>query len=117
MVVEIQGVPARGLVGTGCDITIIGGQLFRHVAAMARLRKRHFKPPDKAPHTYNRQPFHLDGQMDLKVSFGKELITHVYVKMDALDQLLLFAASSTTTRMSMQYPPIARQWIRRSCQE
>ena len=94
MVVEIEGVPARGLVGTGSDITIIGGQLFRHVAAMARLRKRHFKPPDKVPHTYDRQPFHLDGQLDLKILFGdKELITHVYVKMDAPDQLLLFAAS------------------------
>ena len=40
VVVEIQGVPASGLVDTGSNITIIGGQLFRHVAATARLHKK-----------------------------------------------------------------------------
>lgn len=38
--VEIQGVPAQGFVDTGADITIIGGDLFRRVAAVARLRKK-----------------------------------------------------------------------------
>ena len=75
---------------TGSDITIIGGQLFKHVATTARLRKKHFKSPDKLPHTYNRQPFSLDGRMDLNVSFGERaMVTPIYIKMGAPDQLLL----------------------------
>ena len=90
VVVDIEGVPARGIVDTGSDITIIGGQLFKHVATTARLRKKHFKSPDKSPHTYNRQPFSLDGRMDLNVSFGERaMVTPIYIKMDAPDQLLL----------------------------
>ena len=90
VVVEIEGVPARGIVDTGSDITIIGGQLFKHVATTARLRKKHFKSPDKSPHTYNWQPFSLDGRMDLNMSFGdRAMVTPIYIKMDAPDQLLL----------------------------
>ena len=86
---EIQGVPARGIVDTGSDITIVCGVLFKYVATVARLRKKNFKPPDKSPHSYNKQPFNLDGRMDLKISFGeKDMITPIYVKMAAADQLL-----------------------------
>ena len=49
VIVEIEGVPARGIVDTGSDITVIEGQLFKHVAMTARLRKRQFKTPDKFP--------------------------------------------------------------------
>ena len=57
---------------------------------MARLRKKQLKPPDKSPHTYNQQPFSLDGRMDLRISFGeRDLATPVYIKMDAPDPLLL----------------------------
>ena len=45
--VEVQGVPAYGLIDTGADITIIGGKLFKRVATVARLKKRHFKKADK----------------------------------------------------------------------
>ena len=39
---------------------------------------------------YDGQVFSLDGRMDLEVSFeGREVITPVYIKMDASDQLLL----------------------------
>ena len=90
VVVEIEGVPVRGVVDTGSDITIIGGHLFKHVATTARLRKRQFKPPDRLPRAYNHQPFRLDGRMDLRVSFGeKDMVTPIYVKMDAPDPLLL----------------------------
>lgn len=37
--VQVQGVPARGVIDSGSDITIMGGELFRHVAMVARLKK------------------------------------------------------------------------------
>ena len=88
--VYVQGVPAYGLVDSGADISIIGGSLFKKVATVARLRKRDLKKVDKTPRTYDQKTFHLDGRMDLDVSFGeKTLCTPVYIKMDAVDQLLL----------------------------
>ena len=88
--VEIQGVPAYGIVDSAADITIMGCKLFRKVASVARLRKKDFKPADKTPCTYSRQPFQLDGRMDLDVAFGdKTMQTPVYIKMDAPDELLL----------------------------
>ncbi len=37
--VDIQGVPAYGVIDSGSDITIIGGELLRKVAAVTKLRK------------------------------------------------------------------------------
>lgn len=66
--------PAIGVVDSGSDITIIGGQLFQTVAATARLRKRDFKKPDRTPRTYDQKPFCLDGKMELDIEFdGKTL--------------------------------------------
>ena len=45
--VDVQGVPA---LDNGADITIIGGELFRKVASVAKLRKD-FRQPDQTPHT------------------------------------------------------------------
>ena len=88
--VEIAGVPAVGLVDTGADITIMGSELFKKVAAVAGLKKRQFKLADKQPHTYDWHQFKLDGRLDLDVSFNdKTMHTPVYVKMDAYDDLLL----------------------------
>ena len=88
--VNIQGVPAYGIVDSGADITILGSELFKKVAAVAKLKKKDFKPADKTPHNYDRQPFSLDGRMDLDVTFqGKTICTPIYIKMDAPDQLLL----------------------------
>ena len=67
--VQIEGVPARGVIDTGSDITVMGGELFRHVATIARLRKSQFQQPDKFPRTYDGRTFTLDGRMDLNVSF------------------------------------------------
>ena len=87
---QVQGVPAYGLVDSGADITIIGGALFKKVATVAKLRKRNFMQADKVPRTYDQRPFKLDGQMDLDISFGDHtMTTTVYIKMDAHDQLLL----------------------------
>ena len=87
---QIEGVPVYGLVDTGADITIIGAQLFKKIAAVAMLKKRNFRTADKTPHGYDRRPFELHGRMELTLSFdGKEMKTMVYIKMDAADQLLL----------------------------
>ena len=87
---EVAGVPAVGLVDTGADITIMGSELFKKVAAVAGLKKQQFKLTDKQPHTYDRRQFKLDGRLDLDVSFNnKTMHTPVYVKMDAYDDLLL----------------------------
>ena len=88
--VSVSGVPANGVIDTGADITIIGGELFARVAAAACLRKKDFRKPDKTPLTYVREPFHLSGCIDLDISFNeKTMKTTVYVKMDAQEQLLL----------------------------
>ena len=87
---EIQGVPVFGIIDSGADITIMGGELFKKVAAAARLKKRDFQAPDKVPRTYDQQPFTVDGRMDLNVTFDdKTMKTPVYLKMDAHDQLHL----------------------------
>ena len=88
--VEVQGVPAQGIVDSGADITIIGGELFRRVAAVARLRKKDLKKPNRVPRTYDHRPFTLDGRMDLDLSFdGTTMRIPVYIKMDAREPLLL----------------------------
>ena len=38
--VEVAGVPAHGIVDTGTDITIMGPELFKKVAMVAKLKKR-----------------------------------------------------------------------------
>ena len=88
--VEVQGVPAYGIIDSGADITIIGGSLFKKVATVAKLRKREFKPADKTPRNYDGHPFTLDGRMDLELTFkDRTMCTPVYIKLDAEDQLLL----------------------------
>ena len=88
--VFIQGVPAEGLIDSGAEITIMGGDLFKKVATVNKLKKKDFKKPDKVPKTYSRQTFTLDGRMELEIAFGEKSIrTSVYIKMDAYDQLLL----------------------------
>ena len=86
--VNVQGVPVNGVVDSQADITIMGGDLFKPVATVAKLRKKDFKPPDKVPRNYDQQPFRLDGRLDLDVSFqDKTMTTPVYVKMNAKEQL------------------------------
>ncbi len=88
--VDIQGVPAYGVIDSGSDITIIGGELLRKVAAVTKLRKKDLKPPDRAPRNYDQRPFKLHGMINLSISFaGQVLTTTVYVKMDTVEPLLL----------------------------
>ena len=88
--IQIQGIPAVGIVDSGADITILGGDLFKKVVAVARLWKQKFQAADKVPRTYDQHPFQLDSLMDLDISFSDQVIhTPIYIKMDAHDQLLL----------------------------
>ena len=45
----MAGVPMTGAVDTGTDLTIMGGDMFKQVAAVARLRKKVFQPADRTP--------------------------------------------------------------------
>ena len=73
--VNVQGVPVDGVVDSGVDITIMGGDLFKRVATVAKLRKKDFRPSDKVPRNYDQQPFRLDGCLDLDVSFQDKTMT------------------------------------------
>lgn len=64
--VTIQG---EGVIDSGADITIINGDLFKNIAAAAKLRKKAFKQPDKILYTYDQKPFTLDGRVDLDINF------------------------------------------------
>ena len=85
--IQVQGVPTTGVIDTGADITIMGGNLFKKVAAAARLRKKDFKKPDRVSRTYDKRQFKLHGRMDLEISFNVKVL-HT-PKMDAHNQLLL----------------------------
>ena len=68
----------------------MGGESFKKIATVNRLKKNDFKKPDKIPKTYSRETFTWDGAIELDVSFGERTMkTSVYIKMDAYDQLLL----------------------------
>lgn len=87
--VLMERVPVQGVVDSGSDITIIGGDLFQRVAAVARLKKD-LRRPDKVPKTYDGRAFTLDGKMDLDISFDNVTMkTPVYIRMDAPEVLLL----------------------------
>jgi len=78
--VEVQGVPVDGVIDTGADITIMGGEVFKKIAAVAKLRKSHLKKADKTSHNYDQTPFSLHGRMDLDVTFGGvTMCTPIYI--------------------------------------
>ena len=88
--VKIEGVAVSGLIDTGSDITIIRGDLFYQIVSESGLKLQSLKPAEQKACTYDQKPITLDGHMDMKVSFGdKTIITTVYVKLVAPDQLLL----------------------------
>ena len=64
--------------------------MFKKVAAVAKVRKKDFKPTDKTPNNFDEKPFHLDEKLGLNVSSGDHTMkTDVYVKMNASEQVLL----------------------------
>ena len=88
--VVVAGVPVDGIVDTAADITIVGAETVKRIAAVVKRKKRDLKPADKTPHTYNHKIFCLDVRLDLDITFQEQTMkTPVYVKMDAREQLLL----------------------------
>ena len=88
--VLIEGVPVTGLIDTESDITIIRGDLFYKIAAAAKLKMCSIKDVDQKVCTYDQKPIALDGRINMKITFGeKNIVTTVYVKLVAPDQLLL----------------------------
>ena len=88
--VKVEGIPVTGLIDTGSDITIIRGDLIYHIFGITGLDESRLKPADLKACTYDQKPITLDGQIDLHISFGEEVIcTTAYVKLVAPDQLLL----------------------------
>ena len=53
----MSGVCALSSQDTTADVTIMGGEMFKKVAAVAKLRKKDFKPADKTPYNYDKKPF------------------------------------------------------------
>ena len=108
--VDIQGVPAKGIIDSGADITIMGGELFKRVATVAKLKKKSFRRADKTPHTYDQRPFTLNGRMDLDISFGdKTMSTPVYIKMDSTTPLLLSEGVCRQLAILSYHPDVAVQ--------
>ena len=111
--VLLEGVPATGVIDSGADITIMGEDLLKRVAAAARLKKSRLKKADKVPRTYDRKPFSLDGRMDLDITFdGVTMQTPVYIKLDASEQLLLSEGVCRQLKILTYHPDVAR-WINR----
>ena len=108
--VDIQGVPAEGIIDSWADISIIGAELFKKIAAVARLKKSQLKKVDKVPVTYDQKPLKLDGRLDLDITFqGQTMCTPVYVKMDAHDPLLLSEGVCRQLQIITYHPSIETQ--------
>ena len=88
--IDLQGFPVYGVIDSGSNITIMGGDLLRRVASAAKLRKRDLKPPDRTPQNYDQRPFKFHGRMDLSLFCWRDALTmSVYIKMDTPEPLLL----------------------------
>ena len=74
----------HGVVDTGADVTIMGGEMFKRVVqGILQPHKRDFKPADKTPHNYDWKPFRLDGWLELDVTFQDcTMKTTIYIKVD-----------------------------------
>ena len=86
--VLLHGVPVTGLVDSGADKTIMGGELFKHVAVAVKLQKWELKRAAKTPRTYDQRTFTLHGSLDLDIeSDGHVLNTPIHTG-DALPKCI-----------------------------
>ena len=63
-----------GLVDTGSDITIIRGDLFYKIAAVAKVEINFIKNVDQRVCTYDQKPMTLDGCIDMKITYGEKIL-------------------------------------------
>ena len=52
--VEIEGVPATGIIDTGSGITMVSGNLFKTIITTAGLKEEDFKPANKQAFNYDK---------------------------------------------------------------
>ena len=71
---KVEGIPVTGLIDIGSDVTIIRGDLFYHIVETAKLEESNLIPADLKACIYDQKQITLDGQIDLRISFGKEAI-------------------------------------------
>ena len=64
--VFVAGVPVDGIVDTAADITIVGADTFKCIAAVVKVRRRDLKLADK---TYDQKIFRLYGRLNLDITF------------------------------------------------
>ena len=94
-------------IDSGADVSIIGAELFKKIAAVALLKKSQLKKVDKVPVTYDQKPLKLDGRLHLDITFqGQTMCTPVYVKMDAHDPLLLSEGVCRQLQIITYHPSI-----------
>ena len=89
--VNIEGVSITGIIDTGSDVTILRGDAFYSIVSKSDLNVHNLKAAEQVKAcTYDQKPISLDGQLNMKVSFGEKVINAtVYIKLIAPDQLLL----------------------------
>ena len=75
----VQGIPAREVIDTGADITIIGSELFKTIAAATHMKKKSLEPVDNTAFTYDNKPVQLNVDLEI-ASEGKMVHTQVYIK-------------------------------------
>ena len=87
----MEGVPITGVIDTGSDITILRGDAFYSIVSKSDLNVHNLKAAEQVKAcTYDQKPISLDGQLDMKISFGEKVInTTVYITLIAPDHLLL----------------------------
>ena len=112
--VLLEGVPAAGVIDSGADITIMGEDLLKRVAAAARLKKSRLKKADKVPRTYDRKPFSLDGRMDLDITFDgvRHYANSRVYQTRRTRATFTFRRSLSAVKILTYHPDVAR-WVNR----
>ena len=110
MKVFLEGEPIIGVVDSGSDITIMGKELLKCVAAAAKLTKNRLKKVDRLPKTYDGRPFTLHGRMDLDITFQDTTMhTPVYIKLDTSEPLLLSEGVCRQLYILSYHPSVVRE--------